>query len=357
MPPIAATENTWLRTMIDSVPSLVSYVDLHHVYLVVSVGYSRLLGRAMSDIVGRPMREVLGEEIYAELLPHLQAAAQGRTERFRKTRVREGRERHYEVSFIPHLADGGEVLGLVGFVNDITAHVVEHRKLLELVHDMEQFTALASHDLQEPLRMVVHYLGLLSRRYADSLDDRARQYVAEGVDGAKRMQAMIRALLEYAHIDHQPVAASPTDLRAAVDESLKNLAHLVAETGASILVGPLPRVRGDHGQFVRVFQNLIGNAIKYRNAERRPIIHIFARQSGGDTVVSVRDNGIGIPAADQERIFALFQRLHGRDAYPGFGIGLAICKKIVERSGGRLWVESREGAGAEFRLALPAIGP
>jgi two-component system, chemotaxis family, sensor kinase Cph1 len=218
--------------------------------------------------------------------------------------------------------------------------------------DLEQFAYVASHDLQEPLRMVTGFMQLLQKKYGDHLDAEADEFIEYAVEGAKRMQTLIGDLLAYARVGTRGCELVPTDAGATLHEALDNLRLTIEETGAQITYGKLPVVRADGTQLLQLFQNLIGNAMKFRSAEP-PKVHVEAHRKGDHWLVSVRDNGIGFDPEFRDRIFLIFQRLHTRQEYSGTGIGLAICKKIVERHGGRIWVESRPGEGTVFYFTLP----
>jgi len=218
--------------------------------------------------------------------------------------------------------------------------------------ELEQFAYIASHDLQEPLRMVAGYVQLLARRYQGKLDSDADEFIAFAVDGATRMQSLIDDLLDYSRVGTRAKEFEPTDCEVALDGALSNLEMAVEETGAVVTHDPLPRVMADEVQLGRVFQNLIGNAIKFRGDEP-PCIHVSAEEQENEWRFAVRDNALGIKPRHHDRIFAVFQRLHGRSAYPGTGMGLAICKRIVERHGGRIWVESELGKGSTFYFTMP----
>jgi signal transduction histidine kinase len=218
--------------------------------------------------------------------------------------------------------------------------------------ELEQFAYVASHDLQEPLRMVASYTQLLARRYRGKLDADADEFIAFAVDGATRMQTLIRDLLSYSRITTQGRELNPMDATLACTTACSNLQSAIEESRAIVNIGALPMAAADETQLTQLFQNLIGNALKYRR-ERRPEIRIEARAMADAWRFSVQDNGIGIEPQYFERIFQMFQRLHTREEYPGTGIGLTLCRRIVERHGGRIWLESRPGEGSTFFFTIP----
>lgn len=217
--------------------------------------------------------------------------------------------------------------------------------------ELQQFASVASHDLQEPLRTVASFARLLADRYRGKLDADADEFIGFIVDGTTRMQAMVQDLLIYARVSSRGQKFIATDSHAVLDSVLHDLQHAISESDATVTTDPLPTVLADEHQLRQLFQNLIGNALKYRGLEP-PRIHMSARRDSSQWVFSVQDNGIGIDPQHAERIFVIFQRLHTRSEYPGTGIGLAICKKIVERHGGRIWVESTPGKGSTFFFTL-----
>jgi len=219
--------------------------------------------------------------------------------------------------------------------------------------ELEQFAYVASHDLQEPLRMVMGYSQLLAKRYGDRLDQKAKEYIDFAVDGAKRMQGLIEDLLTYSRVGSRGKAFAWTDCEVVLEKTLTALQMAIQECGATVSHDPLPTVMGDEFQLGQLFQNLLGNAIKYRNSEA-PQVHISCKQETKQWTFAVKDNGIGIEPQYRERIFQIFQRLHTRQEFEGSGIGLAICKKIIERHGGQIWVESELGEGSTFFFTLPA---
>ncbi len=233
-------------------------------------------------------------------------------------------------------------------------------KMAELVEDLkrsnaelEQFAYVASHDLQEPLRMVASYCQLLQRRYEDQLDKDANEFIGFAVDGAARMQQLINALLGYSRVGRSDRPKRSVDLQEAAETACRDLQKAIEDAGAKIDIDSLPAVCGDGVELRQLLQNLIANAIKFR-ADDPPEVHLSATRDGDRWTVAVADNGIGIEPEYAERIFLIFQRLHARDAYPGTGIGLSVCKKIVERHGGELRVESDGKSGSTFLFTLPA---
>ncbi len=218
--------------------------------------------------------------------------------------------------------------------------------------ELEQFAYIASHDLQEPLRMISSYVQLLAKRYKGKLDQDADDFIGYATDGAVRMQRLINDLLAYSRIGTRGKSFGDVNLDTSLAKALENLQLSIKEKNAVVTHDPLPMTYGDSGQLTQVFQNLIDNAVKFRSGEP-PRIHISARIEGGECICLVQDNGIGIAPEYLNRLFLLFQRLHTIKEYPGTGLGLAICKRIVERHGGRIWVESRPGKGSTFYFRIP----
>jgi len=250
----------------------------------------------------------------------------------------------------------------LGNLIDVTESKQAEEKLKQITAEMqrsntelEQFAYVISHDLQEPLRMVSSYTQLLAKRYQSKLDADADEFIAYAVDGAKRMQALLYDLLEYSRVGTRGKPFSLANCKDIVEQAMANLKVAIEESGALVSYDTLPTIMADEGQLVRLFQNLIGNAIKFRR-EEPPRVHISANRSYNVVVFSVRDNGIGIGPQHSQSIFEIFRRLHTKEEYPGTGMGLAICKKIVERHGGRISVQSQPGEGSTFYFTIQVTG-
>jgi len=272
--------------------------------------------------------------------------------------------------------EAGNVLGVFAAARDVTlqkqaeAELRRHKDNLEALvkertselevantdlrrsnENLEQFAYVASHDLQEPLRIMASFSELLERRYNDKLDTDANEFIGYIVDGAKRMQRLIQDLLVYSRIGRTDMTIEEIDSNSILERVINSMMPVIKESKAVITHDELPTQTGSESSFIQLFQNLIGNAIKFHGPEP-PRVHVSAVKKDKEWVFSVRDNGIGIEPQYKDRIFLIFQRLHGRDQYPGTGIGLAICKKIVETQGGRIWVESEHGKGSTFYFTI-----
>jgi PAS domain S-box-containing protein len=254
-------------------------------------------------------------------------------------------------------------LFLQGIMYDLTELMIHRNHLEELVEkrtnelnrsniDLQQFAYAASHDLQEPLRVIGGFVRLFAKRYKGKLDSQADEFIWHTVEGVKRMENLIKDLLAYSQIGTKGQDFKPSDCSLVIKEALANLQTAIGESNAKITCGVLPIVMADTSQLSRLFQNVIGNAIKF-HGKKMPKIHVSAERKANEWVFSVKDNGIGIDPKDAGRIFIIFQRLHSREEYPGTGIGLAICKRIVERHSGRIWVKSEPGKGSTFYFTIP----
>jgi PAS domain S-box-containing protein len=314
---------------------------------------------------GWPATDVLGRRLSETIIPpqfresHLQglkrflATGEGP---FLKRRIeltalhRDGHLFPVEINVSPRRT--GDTYVFNAFLHDITERKRSEEALFRSNATLQQFAYLASHDLQEPLRAVAGFCQLLGERYHDQLDAKGQQWLSYVVDGAKHMQEMVQGLLRLSRVQSEGKPFVPTFAGDLVTQALKNIDSMVAEQSASITCGQLPSVAADPWQLVTVFQNLLANAVKFHSQEP-PRIHVSAERSGTEWVFQVTDNGIGIDPKHFDRIFAMFQRLHRRETYPGTGIGLALCKRIVERHGGRIWLQSELGKGSTFFFSIP----
>ncbi|QLK25348.1 ATP-binding protein [Natrinema zhouii] len=235
---------------------------------------------------------------------------------------------------------------------DITERHEYQRRLEESNERLQQFASVASHDLQEPLRMVTSYLQLLEQRYGDELDEDAAEFIDYAVDGAERMSAMIDGLLEYSRVETRGNPFDSVDLEAVLDDVLLDLEWRIADADAELTREPLPTVIGDASQLRQVFQNLLDNAIEY-SGEQAPRVTISAARDGDEWIISVTDEGIGIDPTDEDRVFEVFERLHSHEEHEGTGIGLALCRRIVERHGGDIWIDA-DSDGTAISFTLPA---
>jgi PAS domain S-box-containing protein len=327
-------------------------------------GGERLKGYRAEEIIGEHFSRFYAAEDIRKGLPAMELKLAKETGRFEGEgwRVRKDGSRFLASILITALRDEK---GLLRGFGKITRDITERRRAEEhLAKTMEelkrsndelgQFAYVASHDLQEPLRMVASYTQLLAQRYKGRLDPDADEFIAFAVDGCNRMQGLIQDLLSYSRAGANAEPLREISCEEALEKALKNLHATIQDSGATMTHDSLPNIMMDETQLVQIFQNLIGNAIKYRAAEP-PQIHVSATRNGSNEwVFSVRDNGMGMEPQYFERIFILFQRLHGQKEFAGTGIGLAMCKKIVDRRGGRIWVESQLTKGSTFYFALPA---
>jgi PAS domain S-box-containing protein len=326
-----------------------------------------LTGWRHEEAIGRPIDEILRfertlDESVAEN-PAVTAIRERRTVDLSNGVVvvgRDGKRTHVDANGAPTFDLTGQLVGAVLVLHDVTErdraeHQLRQRteELARSNRDLEQFAYVASHDLQEPLRAVAGPLQLLQRRYEGQLDARADEFIGHAVDGATRMQALIDDLLSYSRVGRLEDPKQSVSAEHALQSALKNLAVVIQETGAEITHDALPAVQAISTQLTLLFQNLIGNAIKFRQKDRAPRIRIGAEPVGDQWQFSVADNGIGIADQYFDRIFVIFQRLHTRREYPGTGLGLALCKRIVEHHGGKIWVESTPGEGATFFFTMP----
>jgi chemotaxis family two-component system sensor kinase Cph1 len=321
-----------------------------------------LSGYSMDEIIGRNCRFLQGsdtEKAAVKLLHNsVKTGIAART--IIKNYKKDGTEFYNDLLISPIRDAAGNITHFMGMQLDITERVVAQERLAQRTRELEdanreleQFTYATSHDLQEPLRMISSYLQLIDKRYSHMLDDDGRTFLGFANEGAERMQALIYDLLALSRISNAEDRYIPTDVSELTRRACENLQVSLRETGTKLEIGTMPNLPVDPVQLTQLFQNLLGNAIKYRAPGQKPVISITAKKTCAFYTFSVTDNGIGIDKQHFERIFVVFQRLHTRSEYNGTGIGLAICTKIVERHNGRIWVESAPGKGSTFKFTLP----
>lgn len=348
-----------LRLITDSLPVLISYVDSDQRYRFNNKAYEKWFGHSSEEVYGKHIREVLGDSAYQAIRKHVRTAVSGKEVSFEsEVPYKDVGIRYVEASYIPHFGDKGEVKGYFALINDMTKRKQAEDELKETLKELErsnkeleQFAYVASHDLQEPLRMVASYVQLLKRRYKGKLDSDADEFIAYAVDGATGMQVMINDLLAFSQVGTRGKEFGKMDCDQALSQAISNLHGAIEENDAVVTHDAPPTIKADETQVIQLFQNLIDNALKFRSKEQ-PHIHVSVKKKGKEWLFSVQDNGIGISRQNAERIFVIFQRLHEKKKYPGTGIGLAICKRIVERHGGRIWVESKLGKGSTFFFTM-----
>lgn len=345
------------QTLLNAIPVPLSTCDRHGQVIQCNNAFLRWVDQSVTEVLGKSHLLFLppGAARQAHLSYDELWEAGGQVRFEADWPDQHGQERRVIVYRTAHHGVEGRGSAIITVVIDISGQKQVEGELMRSNAELEQFSYAISHDLQEPLRMVSSYLSLIERRYKERLNQDGLEFIAFAVDGAKRMSGMIQGLLEYSRVNRKGQSFRPVELKQATNEALENLALSISESGAVISLGELPVVNGDPGQLMRLMQNLIGNALKYRAPDRRPEVMVFAKRKDDQWEVAVADNGIGIAATDTERLFKVFQRLHTRSQYEGFGIGLAVCRRIVERHGGRIWVESEVGKGSRFVFTLPAI--
>ncbi|MBI3896671.1 MAG: PAS domain S-box protein [Gammaproteobacteria bacterium] len=354
------------RMAVEAAPNSMIMVDENGHIVLTNRQTETLFGYAREELIGQPL-DLLVPDLVRGLPPDqrdaffvdppLQAAGPGRELHGRR---KDGRQIPIEIGLNPFTSSDGQFC--LAAITDITERKRAEQELRRYTDELQrsnrelaQFAYVASHDLQEPLRAISGCVQLLQQRYQQKLDGRADELIEHAVSGAVRMQALINDLLSYSRVGTRGKPFEPCDVSQPLDEALANLAFTIKESGARVTYDEMPVVSADPTQLTQLFQNLIGNALKFRGKES-PYIHVGTERKSGGHIIYVRDNGIGIEPQYFERIFGVFQRLHGRNQFPGNGIGLAICRKIVERHYGRIWVESVAGRGATFYFTLPGGG-
>jgi len=345
-----------LQAIVDSSDDAIISKDLDGVITSWNKGAEKMFGYSADEAVGQPITilipfDRLNEE--PQILARIRSGE--RVEHFETVRRRkDGTNLEISVTISPVKDHTETIVGASKIARDITERKKADADIRRANRDLEQFAYSASHDLQEPLRTVSLYSELLRRRYGDKLDEKALEFLGFIGKSALRMETLVRDLLAFTQISKLDVIPEITDANEALAKALAGLQGAIEEGNVRVTYDPLPAVRM-HGQHLQlVFQNLVGNAIKYRSAERAPAVHITAEQKEGSLVFSVSDNGIGIDPKYNETIFDLFKRLHTSEEYSGTGLGLAICQRIVDQYNGRIWVHSEAGKGSVFKFSLPS---
>ncbi len=355
--------------VLNSMKDSICIIDVRDYRIIdVNEAFLNILGLKKEDVIGKTCYEVTHNrnspcrppDNTCPLLESLKTGKHSSADHMHYSK--DGRRLYVEVSTSPIKNETREVLQIVHVVKDITGRKQAEEKLKQTMNDLacsntelQQFAYVASHDLQEPLRMVSSYVQLLGRRYKGKLDEDADEFIAYAVDGATRMQQLINDLLTYSRVGTRAKPFEPTDTESVLKNATDNLKVAIEESGAVITHDSLPTVMADSSQLLQLFQNLVGNGIKFRNGGA-PQIKVSAAEKENEWLFSVSDNGIGIDPKHKYQVFQIFQRLHSRNDYPGTGIGLAVSKKIVERHGGRIWVESEPGKGSTFYFTIPNNG-
>jgi two-component system, chemotaxis family, sensor kinase Cph1 len=344
-----------LSAIVDSSDDAIISKDLNGVITSWNKSAERIFGYTAAEAIGQSVTILIPVDRLDEEPNILARLRNGeRVDHFETVRQRkDGTLLDISLTISPVKNAPGTIIGASKIARDISDRKRVDDELRRTNQDLEQFAFSASHDLQEPLRGIKLYSELLTKMYSDRLDNQALEFLGYMRSGAKRLEMLVRDLLSYTQLTKFEKALGPCDATEALTLALANLAGLIEETGAQVTAGPLPtlRVHGTHLQ--QLFQNLIGNAIKYRQPDRPPTVHVTSERQQGGWIFAVSDNGIGIAPEYRENIFGLFKRLHNSDEYSGTGIGLAICKRIVDRYQGRIWVESEPGCGSDFRFTLP----
>jgi len=341
----------------------IAHVDLSGRFMKVNRRLCEILGYGEQELIGRPVKEISHPEDRNLTDSQRMRVRSGEkpSVRFEKRYIRKsGAIVWVDLSVALACDASGAPQYEIALFDDITerkkaeaALREAHEELKRSNAELEQFAYVASHDLQEPLRMVSSYTQLLMRRYGDKLDGDAKDFTAFIVDGATRMKQLIEDLLAYSRVGTRDKNFKPVDAESSLKRALTNLRAAIQDSGATVTQDKLPTIPCDEVQLAQLFQNLIGNALKFRKPDVAPAVHVGAADQGAEWEFMVRDNGIGIEPQYFERIFMVFQRLHDKGEYPGTGIGLAIVKKVVERHGGRIWVQSQPGAGTTFHFTMP----
>jgi len=354
------------ETIVQNITEPVLFIDKDFIILWANRAFQEQTGYKIEEIIGNHCYRLTHHsetpcQLPYHLCPVVKVKKTGKTATVTHTHFdKKGNKLFVEIMVYPVKDEKGKISQFVYIFRDVTERKRAEEalkqmsdKLVRSNADLRQFAYIVSHDLKEPLLTVGGFVKLLARRYKGKLDAKADEFIKYIADGVKRMQVFIEDLLEYSQVETKEKKFKPIDCSFVLKKAIGNLQAAIEKTNAVVTSDELPTVMADTSQMISLFQNLISNAIKFRS-EEEPRVHISAMRKEDEWIFSIKDNGIGIDAEDAERIFGFFQRLHSKDEYPGTGIGLAICKKIVEQHSGRIWVESKTGKGSTFYFTIPS---
>ena len=353
-----------LAAIVEGAEDAIYSEDLHGIIQTWNAGAAKLYGYAPHEVIGKHVSLLVPEEHRGELEELTRKMREGIQDHFETTRITKSGQRIIaSLTMSPIKDTAGRIVGVSKLVHDITNRKKTEENLKETVRALErsnrelrQFAYVASHDLQEPLRNVTRYVELLSLRYRELLDDKAKRYVEFAVEGAARIHALINDLIAFSEVGAQVREFKAVSMQAVAEEAVDNLRELIEQHDAEVTLATLPEIVGDRVHLVQLVQNLVGNAVKFGRKDVAPQVRLTANREAGEWRFGVHDNGIGISSEYFEKVFVIFQRLHPRSEYPGTGIGLAICRKIVEWHGGKIWIESAVGEGTTFYFTIPIRG-
>lgn len=354
------------RRVFEAAYDAMALSDPDGIVLDANPAYFELYGYSAEEVIGRKFFIIFPEARHHEAMAQYRRVFNGeQNAMIYESQIirRDGTVRTVETRIGFIMRDGKRV-EMLSVIRDITERKLAKAQLEKLAEDLirsnaelDQFAAVASHDLQEPLRMISSYLELIRQRYATRLDEEAKEFIGFAVDGAMRMKMLITGFLSYARLKTDENNFAPFSTDFALETALMNLQMAIEESNATVTHDPLPEIVGNKTLFATLFQNLVGNALKF-HGKKAPVIHISAQlKPDNEWLFAVKDNGIGINPTQLERIFVIFQRIHPIGTYNGAGVGLAICKKIVEHHHGRIWAKSAEGEGTTFYFTIPTMPP